>query len=44
MKEDKTLYLTPSVKILEVRIGGIVCASTGNSSISDWENGGSLDF
>lgn len=37
----KELYTVPTVKILFVRVEGMLCQSTGTTGVSDWETPGS---
>ena len=41
---EKEFYTSPEVKVFNVRIEGVICQSTGTTSINDWENGITLDF
>lgn len=41
---EKELYTSPEVLVFGVRTEGIICQSTGDTSINDWENGITLDF
>ena len=41
----KEFYEAPSVVVIEVKQGGVMCASEikGRNSINDWENGGTTN-
>ena len=39
MIQTKQTYEAPEAETLVVRFEGVVCASTGNNSINNWENG-----
>ena len=39
MTKEKLTYVSPETETLVVRFEGVVCASTGNNSINNWENG-----
>ena len=32
-------YLTPEVNVFTVQTEGVICQSTGNNSIDNWQNG-----
>ena len=37
-------YESPTTKVFELRFEGIICQSTGDTSIPDWQDGITLDF
>ena len=37
-------YLTPEVNVFTVQTEGVICQSTGEMSIPDWGDGGTLNF
>lgn len=39
MIKKKLKYEAPEAETLVLKTEGIICQSTGNSSINDWENG-----
>ena len=40
----KELYTSPEVDVFTLLSEGVICQSTGEMTIPDWANGGSLDF
>lgn len=37
-------YLSPECDILSIKTEGIICESTGNTDIPDWDNGPDVPF
>ena len=37
--DKKELYQSPTTDVFVVQIEGVVCQSTGDTSIPDWQNG-----
>ena len=40
----KELYTSPEVDVFVIQTEGVICQSTGDMTIPDWGDGGTLNF
>ena len=38
MKKEKDFYTSPEVDVIELRVEGVICQSTGGMDIPNWGN------